>query len=297
MKKVLIICLFMIVFLVGCGGPTPPDGPVIDELKVSEVSDSIDILYASLPEIEYSDEKVQAEIERIRGLYEELTADEKALITNFSDFEEIEKQYNDYKDKVAAEEAEKAKIEKAVAEAVALVEETVPRKSTGENLELPTSYISEEGVNVYIGWTTDDPATITNKGMVTQPRKVAKAVNLVAVCRSGDVSQKITKRVTVGPLAYEMLPEKPVFAYYYSNQRALTEIERKTINVIILSFGNIADDGTVSVGGLNYETVLQERKHGIRVCFSVQNKEGFKKWTTSAANREKLAQSFSSNKI
>ena len=292
MKKVLIICLFMIVFLVGCGEPTPPDGPVIDELKVSEVSDSIDILYASLPEIEYSDEKVQAEIERIRGLYEELTADEKALITNLSDFEEIEKQYNDYKDKVAAEEAEKAKIEKAVSEAVALVEETVPRKSTGENLELPTSYTSEEGVNVYIGWTTDDPATITNKGMVTQPRKVAKAVNLVAVCRSGDVSQKITKRVTVGPLAYEMLPEKPVFAYYYSNQRALTEIERKTINVIILSFGNIADDGTVSVGGLNYETVLQERKNGIRVCFSVQNKEGFKKWTTTAANREKLAQSF-----
>ena len=37
MKKVLIICLFMIVFLVGCGEPTPPDGPVIDELKVSEV--------------------------------------------------------------------------------------------------------------------------------------------------------------------------------------------------------------------------------------------------------------------
>ena len=204
MKKVLIICLFMIVFLVGCGGPTPPDGPVIDELKVSEVNDSIDILYSSLPEIDFSNEEVQAEIGRIRGLYEELTADEKTLITNFSDFEEIEKQYNDYKDKAAAEEAEKAKIEKAVSEAVALVEETVPRKSTGENLELPTSYTSEEGVNVYIGWTTDDPATITNKGIVTQPRKVAKAVNLVAVCRSGDVSQKITKRVTVGPLSYEM---------------------------------------------------------------------------------------------
>ena len=105
MKKVLIICLFMIVFLVGCGGPTPPDGPVIDELKVSEVSDSIDILYASLPEIEYSDEKVQAEIERILFLVKnninkgktigilspfraQVTAIEKAIIDNYS-YEEI----------------------------------------------------------------------------------------------------------------------------------------------------------------------------------------------------------------
>lgn len=292
MKKVLIICLFMIVFLVGCGEPTPPDGPVIDELKVSEVSDSIAILFDDFENIKFSDEATQTEIARIRGLYDGLTAEEKALVTNYSDFEMIEKQYQEYKDQVAAEEAERAKIEKAVAEAVALCEAALPSKTMGENIELPGSYVSEEGVNVYIGWTTNDPATITNKGLVTQPRKTSKNVILSAVCRAADVSQKVERRIVVGPLAYEKLPEKPVFAYYYSNQRALTEMERKTINVIYLSFGNIADDGTVSVGGLNYETVLQERKNGIRVCFSVQNKEGFKKWTATAANREKLAQSF-----
>lgn len=291
MKKLLIICLFLVVFLVGCGQPQPPE-IIIDQAKVSEVSDSIDILYSDLENIKFSDEETQAEIARIRELYNALTDDEKELITNLQDFEEIEKMFKEYKDQIAAEEAEKAKVENAVAAAIQLCETSVPKTSTGEDINLPTSYVSEDGVNVYIGWTTSDPATITNKGMVTQPRKSVVNVTLSAVCRSGDVSQKFTRRVAVGPLGYTDLPKKPVFAYYFTNQRSLTELERKTINVINLSFGNIANDGTVSVGGLNYETVLQERKHGIRVCFSVQNKEGFKTWTSSASNREKLAQSF-----
>ena len=47
MKKILIVLIFMIVFLVGCGEPTPPEVE-IDEIKVSEVSDSIDLLYSDL---------------------------------------------------------------------------------------------------------------------------------------------------------------------------------------------------------------------------------------------------------
>jgi len=291
MRKLLVIWLFLIIFLVGCVEPTPP-GPVVDELKVSEVVDSIDILYSDIANIDFSDKDIQSEIERIKGLYEELIPEEKELVTNYNDFQEIEEQYNLYKDQIAAEEAEKAKIAKAVAEAAAYVEETVPKKSTGENLELPSVYVSDDGVEVYIGWSTNDPATITNKGLVTQPRNASKAVNLTAVCRNGSVSEKVTKRVTVGPLAYEPLPEKPVFAYYFTNQRELTELERKTINVINLSFGEISSNGTVYVTNLNYETVLQERKNGIRVCFSVQNKQGFKTWTATAEKREKLAQSF-----
>lgn len=291
MKKILIICLFLIVFLVGCGEPTPPE-VVIDYEKVGEITDSIDILYSEIENIKFSDEETQNEIIRIRNLYDELKQEEKDLITNFSDFEEIENMYKQYIEQKEKEEAEKQKIIDAVAEAVALCDTTVPKTSTGENIELPNSYTSEDGVSVYIGWTTSDPLTITNKGMVTQPRKSVVAVTLTAVCRSGDVSEKFTRRVSVGPLGYTTLPEKPVFAYYFTNLRALTEQERKTINVINLSFGNIASDGTVSVGGLNSETILQERKYGIRVCFSVQNKEGFKTWTATPDKREKLAQSF-----
>ena len=280
MKKLLIICLFLIVFLVGCGEPQPPE-VVIDYVKVSEVTDSIDILCSDLENIDFSEEEVQNEIVRIRNLYDGLLPEEQALVTNISDLEQKQK-----------EEAEKQKVVNAVAEAVALCDTTVAKSSTGEDLELPTSYTSEDGINVYIGWTTSDPLTITNKGLVTQPRKSVVNVTLTAVCRSGDVSEKFTRRVAVGPLGYTPLPEKPVFAYYFTNLRALTEQERKTINVINLSFGNIASDGTVSVGGLNSETILQERKHGIRVCFSVQNKEGFKTWTATPEKREKLAQEF-----
>ena len=291
MRKLLILLIVMVVFLVGCGGEKPPVIE-IDQLKVSEVQDSIDILYSELDDLKFSKEEVQQEIERIQTLYNELNSDEKELITNYSDFEEILSLYEQYKEQAAKDALEKAKIEQAVNEAIALCDEVVPTKSTGDNIELPTGYTSEDGISVYIGWSTSDPATITNKGFVTQPRKSTKNVILTAVCRSGDFSQKIEKRVVVGPLAYTQLPEKPVFAYYYSNQRELTELERKTINVINLSFGTIATDGTVSVGGLNYDTVLQERKNGIRVTFSVQNKDGFKTWTATAEKREKLAQEF-----
>lgn len=291
MKKVLIIWIFLIVFLVGCGEPQPPE-VIIDYAKVSEVTDSIDILCSDLENMDFSNEETQNEIVRIRNLYEGLLTEEKELVTNISDLEEVENMYKQYIEQKEKEQAEKQKVIDAVAEAVALCDATVAKSSTGDDLELPTSYTSEDGINVYIGWTTSDPQTITNKGMVTQPRKSVVNVTLTAVCRSGDVSEKFTRRVAVGPLGYTPLPEKPVFAYYFTNLRALTEQERKTINVINLSFGNIASDGTVSVGGLNSETLLQERKHGIRVCFSVQNKEGFKKWTSTPANREKLAQSF-----
>lgn len=292
MKKYLIVFLFMMFTLVGCTTPTVTPEPEIDEIKVSEVFDSIDILYSDLDSLNFSKEETVGEIDRIKTLYEELNEDEKALITNYNNFEEILGLYDQYLDQKAQEEAEKAKIEAAVAEAVALAEAALPSTSYGEKLELPNSYTSEDGVEVYIGWATTDPYTINTNGVVTQPRNTSSRVTLTAVCRSGNVSQTINKRVTVGPLAYTDLPEKPVFAYYYSNQRSLTEIERKTINVINLSFGGIDNDGNVFVNGLKHETVLQERKHGIRVCFSVQVKEGFVKWTATEANREKLAQSF-----
>lgn len=292
MKKVFVLVLALMFILVGCTKPQQT-GPVINQLNVSEVVDSIDILYANLEDIKFSDETVQEEITRIEGLYDQLIDDEKALVTNYADFEEIVDLYNQYLAQKAEEAEKKALIEKAVSEAAALADESVPKKSTGENIDLPTSYVSEEGVQVYIGWTTSDACTITSKGVVTQPRGTSKNVTLSAVCRSGDVIQKVEKRVVVGPLAYVSLPDKPVFAYYYSNQRALTEVERQTINVINLSFGGISlSDGSVYVAGLQYETVLQERKHGIRVCFSVQYKEGFVEWTSTAEKREVLAQSF-----
>ena len=292
MKKYLIIFLFMMFVLVGCTKPVVTQEPEIDEVKVSEVFDSIDIMYSDLENLNFSKEDTVSEIDRIKTLYQELNEDEKALVTNYSDFEEIVTLYKQYLEQKAQEEAEKAKVEAAVAEAIALAEAAIPGTSYGEKLELPNSYTSEDGIEVYIGWATTDPYTINTNGVVTQPRNVATRVTLTAVCRSGNVSQTINKRVAVGHLAYTELPEKPVFAYYYSNQRSLTEMERQTINVINLSFGGIDNDGNVYVNGLKHETVLQERKYGIRVCFSVQVKEGFVKWTATPEKREKLAQSF-----
>lgn len=291
MKKFLMICFIAMFILVGCTTEKPVD-EVINYEMISEITDSIDILYSDLENLKFSNKDVISEMENIKELYSQLTETEKNLVENYEDFLEIEKQYELYKEEKAKEEAEKQKIAEAVAETAELVKETVPETTRGEDLELPKKYISKDGIEVFIGWSTDDPLTITNTGVVTQPRVSGKIVRLTAICRSGSESQKVIKDVVVNYLPFEQLPEQPVFAYYYLNQVSLNEMERNTINVINLSFGEIDNDGNVYVTGLKYETILKERKNGIRVCFSVQNKTGFQNWTKTAEAREKLAQSF-----
>lgn len=291
MKKLLAICFIAMFILVGCTTEKPVD-EVIDYVKISEITDSIDILYSDLDNLKFSDKDIIAEMENIRELYNELKDNEKELVENYEDFLEIENQYELYKQEQLKKEEERQKIAEAVEQAAAMVKETVPKSTNGEDLDLPTKYISEDGIEVFIGWSTDDPYTINNTGVVTQPRIAGKVVRLTAVCRSGSESQKVIKDVVVNYLPFENLPKQPVFAYYYGNQVALNEVEKNTIDVINLSFGEIDNSGNVNVAGLKYETVLKERKNGIRVCFSVQNKTGFQTWTKTAEGREKLAQSF-----
>ena len=310
MKKVLFICLLVLFLLVGCTpkdetpdddsnlnddtndtGDTDVNEPVIDYNKVYEISDTISIL-TSYEELNFKNESIQAEIELVRTSYDTLNDDEKALVEGYDAFLAIEAAYEEYLEQVELDLLEKQKIKDAVAEAAKSVRESLPSTIGVNNLDLPKSYTSEDGINVYIGWTTSDFKTISTEGLVTQPRGATTNVTLKAVCRSGSESQTVEKTIKVVPLKYETLPAKPVFAYFYNSQSELTEIERQTIDVINLSFGGIDDNGNVYVSGLNTEDLLQERKNGIRVTFSVQSKVGFKTWTKTAANREKLAQSF-----
>ena len=310
MKIVLFICLLVLFLLVGCTpkdetpdddsnlnddtndtGDTDVNEPVIDYNKVYEISDTISIL-TSYEELNFKNESIQAEIELVRTSYDTLNDDEKALVEGYDAFLAIEAAYEEYLEQVELDLLEKQKIKDAVAEAAKSVRESLPSTIGVNNLDLPKSYTSEDGINVYIGWTTSDFKTISTEGLVTQPRGATTNVTLKAVCRSGSESQTVEKTIKVVPLKYETLPAKPVFAYFYNSQSELTEIERQTIDVINLSFGGIDDNGNVYVSGLNTEDLLQERKNGIRVTFSVQSKVGFKTWTKTAANREKLAQSF-----
>ena len=317
MKKVLFLILLFMFMFVGCakpgtenpggndeqnpGGEETPGGeenpggeetPTIDYLKVSEVTDSIDIMYDDFDNLNMIREATRKEVERIQGLYDALTEAEKAEVYNYDLFEEIKTLYDIYMAEKEAEAAEKQKVEAAIAEAKDYLNEVVPKSAGTKNLELPTYYDASNGVSLFIGWRSDDQYTISPTGVITQPRGEAARVTLTATMRSGSISGTFEKQIRVGALQYKKLPAKPVFAYYYTDQGALNEIERDTIDVINLSFGGISDGGDVYVSGLNYETILAERKHGIRVTFSVQSKEGFKKWTATAANREKLSSSF-----
>ena len=301
MKKVLTLCfiiLFAFIF-VGCESGTGQGGgetenPEIDYATVNELKDSIDILYLEKGSFDFSNQDLVNEIQRIKETYNLLKQEEKDLITNYSDFEEIIQEYDAYLKAEEEKNAEKKKVEDAVEAAAELAKNSIPKTSTGEKIELPTSYVSDEGINVYIGWQSSDPLTISTNGVVTQPRTSTSRVTLTAIVRSGSVQQTVKGQVAVGILPYEKLPSKPVFAYYYTNQRLLNEIERKTINVINLSFAGLTSNGEVTIGNLNYSTVLQERKNGIRVCFSIQDAKGnpnFGEWTSTPEKREKLVKS------
>ena len=96
MNKVLILVVLLIIFLVGCGTGGTGDGggePVINYANVTEVVDSIDLIYMDLESLKFGKEEVQTEIERIRSLYDSLTDDEKVLITNYENFLKVEEAY------------------------------------------------------------------------------------------------------------------------------------------------------------------------------------------------------------
>ena len=81
MKKIIVVFLFMLL-MCGCKENNPPiDDPIqIDEAKVSEVYDSLDIIYEDIATIKMSDEATRNEIIRIRTLYDALNDQEKAKI-------------------------------------------------------------------------------------------------------------------------------------------------------------------------------------------------------------------------
>lgn len=291
MKKTLVLCFLALFILVGCE-KKPVEQNTIDYIKISTITDTIDILYSDLENIDFEDEEILNEMDVVRADYDSLSDEEKKLVTNYDNLVVLEQLYEQYLDEKAKQEEEQQKIAVAVEEAINYVRESIPSKTNGENIDLPAKYTSKDGIDVYYSWSTNDPYTLTNQGEVTQPRIAGTKVTLTAVCRCGSITQKVNKVVSVNYLPFEELPDQPVFAYYYSNQVALSEIERKTVNVINLSFGEIDNNGNVYVTGLKYDTVLKERKHGIRVCFSVQNKTGFQTWTTTAERRNKLAKSF-----
>lgn len=293
MKKCIVVLLFVVLLLCGCKTKEPqPEDPIkVDEAKVSEVFDSLEIIYEDIESLKMSNEDTRNEIIRIRGLYDELNDDEKARITNYSKLEELEELLKQYNDEQDAKEKELQKRQEAVDYVYSVLDESIA-KYYEDDFELQTIFKFDDNIDVYVSWTSSDPATITSTGKVTRPRVNAAGVVLTANIRSANVSKEFKRSIKVPFLPFERLPKTPVFGYFYNNQSALSEIESSTIDVINLSFGDITDNGGVSVLGLNYQTVLQERKKGTRVLFSVQDKTGFKTYTASSTGRTKLVKSF-----
>lgn len=214
----------------------------------------------------------------------------------YDEFLGMKNKFLEYKAQKEEEEKRREAARKYFEAAEEYLRSTVPDSWKFENnncqMELPYEFVADDGKRMYISWESNNPHLISKKGLVILPR-VNTSVKLTAKIRCGDIEHEFAKNVIVASRGFKPLPAKPVFAYYYSGQRALTPLEASTIDVINLSFGTIGNDGSIQVYALNLDTVLPERLKGIRVCFSVQSpKENFVKFTKTAEARKKLAGEF-----
>lgn len=294
MKKIIFPLLLLLLFVVGCEKtPTPepePTEPTINYESVSEVTESIDFMYSDIETLDIYKEETRAEIANIRALYEALNDDEKKEVTNYNSLLELEQLVEDYKKELEEKEKEAEKMQAGIEKVISYLEESVP-KTCEDNIDLITTYDIEEGLKALISWKSTDSITLSPYGTVCRPRGQAARVQLTATIKLGEHTGEFKRTIAVAPIEYTQLPSKPVFAYFYQGQGSLNEVESNTIDVINLAFADIdLSTASVSVLGLNYATVLAERTKGIRVLFSIQSKEGFKKFTASSTGRTKLVE-------
>lgn len=161
------------------------------------------------------------------------------------------------------------------------------------SLELPRRY---DDLNLI--WSTSNNKTLTNKGILIQPRTDEKLTVYLTVYDNG-MLYDYEKEVLVKAIEFKPLPENNlVFGYYSSwNFFGYPEELKTTCDVINLCFGYVRSDYTIDVSQIIavLEQVLAVRNHGVRVVLSIQGygSDGvnFSRAASTDEGRKKLAQS------
>lgn len=185
-----------------------------------------------------------------------------------------------------------------------ILEDLIPNRTKGD-VYLPQNINTSLG-NIDVVWDSTDINTISVRGKVN-PLRVDTTVTLTATFSYENQSYTHSADIIVEAVQLRDLSSTtPVFAYLSSNMGnydGLSGISEETIDVINYCFARVTDSGLISLGELiKISTVVEARKQGIRVMFSVgaygtgeTGCQNISRAASTAEGRQKLIDSIISN--
>ncbi|MDD4211877.1 MAG: glycosyl hydrolase family 18 protein [Bacilli bacterium] len=257
MKKTLIlILLFAIIGILG-GCKNQGNPPV--ELDYQKINNVLDLILLLPDEVNLDDEE---DVIAARVQYDELTADEKVLITTYSTLLDAEATILALKTAQAEAEALiQASFEAAQAELMDYLPATL-----NENITLPSSINTPLG-ELAVLWSSSDRFTLSNTG-ITNPGRRDIIVTMTTTLRWQNTTYSFTQKVLVEKINFDPLPtSRRSFGYLYDHASfsGLRENEYAALDVVNYAFGRVFN-GEASVTSLgDYQDVLALRKRGVRV--------------------------------
>lgn len=278
--------------LVACkDGKEKEPKPTIDQNKITEVQDFIDTIPA-VDNITLDDE---AFIQNVRTLYDALSDEEKALVTNYSVLENAESRIQQIKDENAALQAFN---QEAVRYAKQELDKIIPQTVT-DDIELPVTYTYQDQ-KVRYGWTSSHPNVLSIGGKVHRGYEDV-TVTLTIRVTFANITDVVTKQVLVPKIELKDISKsKPVFAYLQNaTYKSFTETELKTIDVINFCFASIDPDTfAIDMSSLTkLQEVTEVRNKGIRVVVSFGGYGAAGKPYSNAASTENGRKTFAANVV
>lgn len=257
MKKIFILCLFLLLPLTGCTEYEPQITTDINHQKIINVMDSIDYLSTLEINLEISDIVFE-----IKNEYDELNEKEKEQVTNYQILNNAIEYINILKE---TKEQDTQLLQSIKDELYNLVPNEIY-----DNIYLPTE-IEKEGRKINVTWISSNYKTLYADGTVINGRN-DEEVTLKCTLKYKDISSSFEKKVVVKKINLKEMDAKKVFVYMYTNSflNEYTEVDLKTISVVNLCFADILN-GEVNVNSLGRirEILSLRRSSNIRVCICI----------------------------
>lgn len=203
-------------------------------------------------------------------LYNDLNADEKEKVNNYSILDDL---YNRLSEKLSKQKEVDDNAKGHFEEIKKDLKEKIGDYVISD-IELPILYKYDDG-DVTLSWKSSNPNIISQKGVVI-PAYNGTNVTLSCKMYYQNVSNEFELEVYVPEAPFTILKSNKCIAYIYTtflnSSKGLSAEEIKTIDVINMSFAYITENYSIDLTGMysNLDRVLRYKQNGIRVMFSLR---------------------------